>query len=96
LRTDSGAGKRERVVPSDVAALRVVPGRAAEVVEGEVELVGGELAAGEAGDAVVADEGFEFAAEVVALDPIRGEKVNISRYLGYGDKLGRGSYQLTM
>ena len=49
----------------------VVPGRAAEVVQGEVEFFGGEHV-GAAENTVVADEGFEFAAEVVALDPCLG------------------------
>jgi len=49
----------------------VVPGSAAEIVQGEVEFFGGEHV-GAAEDAVVADEGFEFAAEVVALDPCFG------------------------
>jgi hypothetical protein len=49
----------------------VVPGRAAEVVQGEVEFFGGEHV-GAAKDAVVADESFEFAAEVVALNPYLG------------------------
>ena len=49
----------------------MIPGRGAEVVEGKVEFVGGEHV-GAAEDAVVADEGFELAAEVVALDPCLG------------------------
>jgi hypothetical protein len=50
------------------AVVGVVPGSAAELVEGEVEFFGGQHV-GAAEDAVVADEGFEFAAERVALDP---------------------------
>lgn len=46
----------------------MIPRSAAKVVQGEVELFGREHV-GTAEDAVVADEGFEFAAERVALDP---------------------------
>lgn len=63
-----GGGGEERLGAREVG---VVPGRAAEVIEGEVEFFGGEHV-GAAEDAVVADEGFEFAAEVVALDPCLG------------------------
>ena len=44
-------------------------GRAAEVVEGKVELLGGKLAR-HAEDAVVRDERLELAPERVALDPV--------------------------
>ena len=60
-----GCGGEERFGAREVG---VVPGRAAEVVQGEVEFFRGEHVRA-AEDAVVADEGFEFAAEVVALDP---------------------------
>lgn len=63
-----GRGWEERFGAREVG---VVPGRAAEVVEGEVEFFGREHV-GAAEDAVVADEGFEFAAEIVALDPCLG------------------------
>lgn len=48
--------------------MRVVPGCAAEVEEGEVELFCRQHV-GAAEDAVVADQSFEFAAEVMAVDP---------------------------
>jgi hypothetical protein len=57
-----------------VRALVVVPGHTAEFVHGKVEIVRRVEAAGEAGDSVMADEGLEFSAEVVTLDPGGGDE----------------------